>query len=283
MKGFLRMMKHEGLLPVTYYFVMAEYDSVAKKTQKAEAKEKRSEFTLNSLLGKKLRLSFTEEIRCVDCGKVTKKSFAQGSCYTCFLNLASNDMCILKPETCHHHLGTCREPEWGLANCFKKHTLYLANTSGVKVGITKENPVSKRWVDQGAMYALPVIEFSSRRDSGIVESSLAKYVADKTSWQKMIGGDSAEIDLFLKKEELLAKINLKELVKDFTIIKNPTLTEIKYPIANYPSKKVSYKLDKAKPIEDTLVGIKGQYLLFEKGVINIRSYSGYYAELEIIE
>ena len=64
------------------------------------------------------------------------------------MNLASNDLCIMRPETCHHHLGTCREPEWGLQNCFKKHTLYLANTSGIKVGITKENPVTKRWVDR---------------------------------------------------------------------------------------------------------------------------------------
>jgi hypothetical protein len=282
MKGFLRMMKHEGLLPVTYYFVMAEYPSNIKKTQKAEPKEIKSEFTVNSLLGKKLRLTFTGEIRCVDCGKSTNKSFSQGSCYSCFMNLASNDMCILRPETCHHHLGTCREPEWGLANCFKKHTLYLANTSGVKVGITKENPVSKRWVDQGAMYALPVIEFSSRKDSGTVESALAKYVADKTSWQKMIGGDSEEIDLFKKAEELLAKINIKDLVQDYTILKKQKITEIKYPIEKYPAKKVSYKPDKTKPIEDTLVGVKGQYLLFEKGVINIRSYSGYHVQVEVL-
>lgn len=282
MKGFLRMMEHEGLLPVNYYFVVAEYEAGVKKTQKSVPKEKRSEFTINSLLGKKLRLNFTEEIRCVDCGRITKKSFSQGSCYSCFMNLASNDMCILRPETCHHHLGTCREPEWGLANCFKKHTLYLANTSGIKVGITKENPVSKRWVDQGAMYALPIVEFVSRKDSGIVESTLAKYVADKTSWQKMIGGDSIEIDLIQKKEELLSKINLKELVSEFKILKNQTITKINYPILKYPVKKISYKPDKSKPIEDTLVGVKGQYLLFEKGVINLRSYSGYYVELEVI-
>ena len=281
MKGFLRMMEHEGLLPVSYYFVVAEYEAGVKKTQKSTPKEKRSEFTVNSLLGKKIKLTFTEEIRCVDCGRITKKSFSQGSCYSCFMNLASNDMCILRPETCHHHLGTCREPEWGLANCFKKHTLYLANTSGIKVGITKENPVSKRWVDQGAMYALPVLEFTSRKDSGTVESALAKYVADKTSWQKMISSDSVEIDLFSKKEELLSKINLKELVSEFKILKNQTITKINYPILKYPVKKVSYKPDKSKPIEDTLVGVKGQYLLFEKGVINLRSYSGYYVELEV--
>lgn len=276
------MMKHNGLTPVSYNFVLAEYPTGLKKTQKAEAVEVTSDFTVNSLLGKRLKLSFTGEIRCVDCGKLTNKSFNQGSCYSCFMNLASNDMCILRPETCHHHLGTCREPEWGLANCFKKHTLYLANTSGVKVGITKENPVSKRWVDQGAMFAIPVLEFSSRRDSGIIENTLAKYVADKTSWQKMISGDSVEIDLFKKRDELLSKIQVKDLVENFTLIKNPKLTEIKYPILKYPTKKVSYKPDKVKPIDDTLVGIKGQYLLFEKGVINLRSYGGYFVDIEVL-
>lgn len=282
MKGFLRMMEHEGLLPVTYYFVMANYDPSTKKNEKSKPKEVRSEFSVNSLLGKKIKLTFSDEIRCVDCGRITKKSFSQGSCYSCFMNLASNDLCIMRPETCHHHLGTCREPEWGLQNCFKKHTLYLANTSGIKVGITKENPVTKRWVDQGAMYALPVLEFSSRRDSGIVEHALSKFVSDKTAWQTMISSDSLEIDLFQKKEDLLSKIQLNDLVGSFKEIKSKEITTIKYPVLKYPLKKVSYKPDKTKPIEDTLTGIKGQYLLFEKGVINLRSYGGYYMELEVL-
>jgi hypothetical protein len=261
---------------------MAEYNPTTTKINKSEVKEYNSEFTVNSLLGKKIRLLFSEEIRCVNCGRITQKSFNQGSCYTCFMKLARNDMCILKPEICHHHLGTCREPEWGLANCFMKHTLYLANTSGVKVGITKENPVSKRWVDQGAMYALPIIEFQSRRDSGLVETALAKYIADKTFWQKMIGSDSIEIDLLQKKAELLSKINLDELVKDYKLLNDTEITQIKYPILKYPPKKFSYKPNKTKPIEDILIGVKGQYLLFEKGVINLRSFSGYYAELDVL-
>lgn len=282
MKGFLRMMKHEGLQPVTYFFVMVEYDPSTEKAQKAKPRELKSEFSVNSLLGKELKLSFTEEIRCVDCGRKIKKSFSQGSCYNCFINLASNDICILKPETCHHHLGTCREPEWGLQNCFKKHTLYLANTSGVKVGITKENPVSKRWVDQGAMYGLPILEFLSRRDSGIVENALSKYVADKTFWQKMIGGDAIEIDLLQKKNELLSKIKLEDFVDDYRLLNETEITRIQYPIISYPTKKFSYKPNKTTPIQDTLTGVKGQYLLFQNGVINLRSYSGYYMELEVL-
>ena len=132
------------------------------------------------------------------------------------------------------------------------------------------------------MFALPVIEFSSRRDSGIVENTLAKFVSDKTSWQKMISSDSIPVDLVQKKEELLAKIKLDELVQDYKVLNQTKITKIEYPIHKYPTKKVSYKPDKTKPIEDTLVGVKGQYLLFEKGVINLRSYGGYYMELEVL-
>lgn len=280
MKGYLRMMEHGGISPVQYYFTVGVYKTDGKK--KEEAVEIKSDYTLNSLLGKKLRLSFTEEIRCIDCGRVTKKSFNQGSCYSCFMNLACNDMCIMKPETCHYHLGTCREPEWGKANCFKKHTVYLANTSGVKVGITKENPVTNRWVDQGAMYAIPVVEVESRKDAGLIENYLAKFIADKTAWQKMISSDSEEIDLFKKRDELLAKISIPDFVKDFKLSNAKELVKIKYPVLKYPEKKTSYKPVKDKPIEDVLTGVKGQYLLFEKGVINLRSYGGYYVELEIL-
>ena len=130
--GYLRMLSHKEVSPVEYNLVTVDYkDDI----------EKESELALNSLIGKTMKLSFTGEIRCIHCGKKTKKSFAQGNCYPCFINLAKNDLCILKPETCHHHLGTCREPDWGLKNCFKKHTVYLANSTGIKVGITKENPI----------------------------------------------------------------------------------------------------------------------------------------------
>lgn len=281
MNGFLRMMKHQNLNMVDYQFYFANYPESKKKSEKSTPSFKLSEYKVNDLLGKKIKLNFSEEIRCVDCGKFTKKSFNQGSCFSCFSNLASNDFCILKPETCHFHLGTCREPEWGKSNCFKKHTVYLANTSGVKVGITKENPVSKRWIDQGAMYAIPILEVESRREAGLVEIEFANFVTDKTSWQKMTSSDSDEIDLVKKRAELLQKINLKNILSNFTLSKENNETKIKYPILSYPKKKISYKVSKEKPIEDTLVGIKGQYLLFENGVINLRSYEGYYLEIEI--
>ena len=65
---------------------------------------------LNPLIGKRIALEFTGAIRCIACGRVTRKSFNQGYCYPCFKSLAQCGMCILRPELCHYHEGTCREP-----------------------------------------------------------------------------------------------------------------------------------------------------------------------------
>ncbi|MEM7181776.1 MAG: DUF2797 domain-containing protein [Spirochaetota bacterium] len=273
LEGYFRKMTYEGLQPVTYFFRYATYAS--KTAQKAEATLHTAEFSLNSLLGKKIKLQLSGEIRCVDCGRKTKKSFNQGSCYSCFTKLAKNDMCILRPNTCHYNEGTCREPEWGEKNCMQKHTVYLANTSGLKVGITKEKPVANRWVDQGAMFALPILEVESRKKAGDVEAQIARFVSDKTSWQKMISTDSSECDLKADRKNLLTKAEVTE--KPLSRAKQVNIT---YPILEYPGKKKSYKPEKNGPIEDVLVGVKGQYLLFKNGVLNVRSYSGYHFQFE---
>src|SRR5210317_104304 len=84
---------------------------------------------LNELLGKHLRLEYMQNIECIHCGRKIRKSFNQGYCYPCFTSLAQCDTCIVSPEKCHYHLGTCREPEWGRANCMQPHVIYLSNTS----------------------------------------------------------------------------------------------------------------------------------------------------------
>lgn len=92
---------------------------------------------LNDYLGEPLQLEWTGGIACSHCGRATRKSFAQGHCYPCFKRLARCDTCIIKPELCHFHAGTCREPDWGQRFCFQPHIIYLANASGLKVGITR--------------------------------------------------------------------------------------------------------------------------------------------------
>lgn len=270
-EGYLRMLTHKELSPVKYSFELINYLEINKKSASGENK---TEIPLNDLIGKKICITFFDEIRCVDCGKITKKSFSGGSCFSCFMALPSNDFCILKPSECHFHKGTCRDEEWGKKYCFQKHIVYLANSTGIKVGITKENPTSKRWVDQGAIAGFPLLEVSSRLESGLLELEIAKHIPDKSSWQKLISEDSEFIDLEKKSSEILNLLDFKKFEFKPVVLKSK-VTQINYPIQSYPKKKKSLKPDFKEPIEGELIGIKGQYLLFSMGGMNIRSLAGY--------
>lgn len=229
---------------------------------------------INDLIGEKISLEFNHQIICSNCGKTIKKSYSQGYCYPCSQELARCDLCIMKPETCHHHLGTCREPQWGLDNCFTPHIIYLANSSGTKVGITRKTNIPSRWIDQGAISALPILEVDTRLKSGKIEVALKEYVNDKTNWRKMIKNEVVYIDLKKVRDEVLPKIkalstelNAKEL--------NDDIIDINYPVLEYPTIINSLNLDKTPVVSGVLLGIKGQYLILDSGVINIRKYGSY--------
>ncbi len=237
------------------------------------------ETELNPLLGKELVLRFTGEIHCVACGKLTKKSWQQGHCFPCTQKLAECDMCILKPELCHYAAGTCREPKWGEEHCLKPHVVYLANTSGLKVGITRERQVPTRWLDQGATEALPIAKVASRLDSGKVEIILSELVADKTHWQKMLKGEAAPLDLKAEAARLVGEVRerIAPFVSEFL---DGPVQRFNFPVRQYPEKVKSYNVEKTPEIRDTLVGIKGQYLIFSQGVLNVRNHAGHLIELE---
>ncbi len=241
---------------------------------------------LNPLLGKTISLKFSGNIHCMHCGRKTKKSFNQGYCYPCFITLAQCDMCIVKPEQCHFDKGTCREPDWGQTHCMQPHYVYLANSSNVKVGITRHTQIPTRWMDQGAIQALPILKVASRFLSGLVEIQIKQHVSDRTSWQKMLKNQVDKIDLNQKADEILniCKYGISEIEKQFgensiEFLNNPKVVSIQYPVLAYPLKVKSLNLDKNPEINGTLLGIKGQYLIFDVGVINIRKYGGYNMEV----
>ncbi|MGD8525181.1 MAG: DUF2797 domain-containing protein, partial [Thioalkalispiraceae bacterium] len=131
--------------------------------------------SMNKLLGSSISLRYEGEINCIACGRKTSKSFNQGYCYPCFKSLARCDTCIIKPELCHYFKGTCREPEWGEQHCMQDHFVYLANSSGIKVGITRGSQVPTRWMDQGASQALPIFRVKNRLISGQLEVILKNH------------------------------------------------------------------------------------------------------------
>ncbi|MBP6682834.1 MAG: DUF2797 domain-containing protein [Halioglobus sp.] len=237
---------------------------------------------LNQYLGRKLRLEFSGSINCVHCGRKTAKSFNQGYCYPCFKRLAQCDNCIVSPEKCHYAAGTCREPEWGEQHCMIDHIVYLANTSGLKVGITRGSQVPTRWMDQGATQALPIFRVDTRMHSGMVEMVFKRHMADKTNWQAMLRGDAEPCDLEQARLQLLATCaeEIADLQQQFglqaiSVLEAQQQTLISYPVLEYPAKVTSFNLDKSPSAGGTLLGIKGQYLIFDAGVINVRKYGGY--------
>lgn len=236
---------------------------------------------LNPFLGQTLTLSHTGNIFCTACGRKTKKSYAQGHCFPCMRKLASCDMCVMKPETCHYFEGTCREPEWGDSHCMVPHYVYLANTSGIKVGITRHTQLPTRWIDQGATQGLPILKVATRQISGLVEVALAKKVADKTNWRTMLRGDEAPLDLTAAAAQLLPEIQstIDELQLTYgadaiRVLEQP-IVDLSFPVLEYPQKIVSHNFDKNPHVSGTLLGIKGQYLIFDTGVINVRKFTGY--------
>ncbi|QLF94771.1 DUF2797 domain-containing protein [Pseudomonas sp. ABC1] len=237
---------------------------------------------LNPLIGQRLRLEYLGAIHCTHCGRRTNKSFSQGYCYPCFKKLPQCDLCIVSPEKCHHALGTCRDPQWGEDFCMTDHVVYLANSSGIKVGITRATQLPTRWLDQGASQALPILRVATRQQSGLVEDLLRSQVADRTNWRALLKGDAEPLDLPAVRENLFEQcgegiLALQQRFGLQAIQPLPTaeVLEIRYPVEAYPTKITSLDLEKTPVIEGVLRGIKGQYLILDCGVINIRKYTAY--------
>ncbi len=258
--------------------------TINEKTNKAEYQMVLDEqrVSMQPYIGQTIQLRFAGEIRCQACQRKTKKSFSGGYCFPCSQSLARCDLCFLKPETCHYEKGTCREPEWGEAVCMQEHIVYLANSSGLKVGITRIDQVPTRWIDQGATQAVPILRVKTRYQSGLVEVIFKQHVADKTDWRKMLKGGAGPINMAEKRDELMAlcRSEINELQDQFgeaaiQILPNENVTEIDYPVNTYPEKVKSQNFDKTPEIEGVLQGIKGQYFILDTGVLNIRKFSGY--------
>ena len=235
-----------------------------------------SEISLNPLINTKIKVEYTGKIFCIECGRKTNKSFNQGYCYPCFQKLQEYFTCLIHPEKCRCNSG----------DCLQDHIIYLANSSGLKVGITRATQVPTRWIDQGATQALAIMRVRNRLQSGILEVMFKEYVADKTNWRGMLKGVADPLNLNHEASLLINKCRnqIKEYEEEFgsfgiSILNGVDAVDVTYPIEKYPEKVISYNFDKEPQIEDKLVGIKGQYLIFEHGVINLRKYSGYEVRL----
>ena len=254
-EGVLTKMQTEFANPIQYYLVFEN-----------------SFLSLNQLLGKSMEINFVG-YQCLNCGK-KKKIFRQGFCYDCFMSSASAGDWIMKPELSTAHLDIeDRDLEYEKRVQLQPHIVYLALSSEVKVGVTRETQVPTRWIDQGAIQAIPIVEVPNRYLAGITEVALKNHYADKTNWQKMLKNDVPIVDL-LKEKASLKDLIPKE-VQDFYYPEKVNLYELHYPVLQFPTKVNSLNLDKSPNFSGILTGIKGQYLMFEDGtVFNVRTFEG---------
>lgn len=233
---------------------------------------------INQLLGKNIQIQF-EKYQCLNCG-ANKKIFRQGFCYDCFQETPRAGDWIMKPELSKAHLDEeDRDLAYEKKVQLQPHIVYLANSSSVKVGVTRKSQVPTRWIDQGAHEAIQILETPNRYLAGIAEVALKDYVADKTNWRNMLKNDIQDEDLEAKASEL--KPHLPDEVKAY-ILENEKEFSIEFPVEKYPIKVKTLNLEKNPVFEGKLVGVKGQYLIFENDVVfNVRNSEGFYVKISI--
>ena len=260
--------------------VIRKLVSEHKKTIEYSLPLSDDKLSLNELVGKKISLVHTGAKFCIKTNAPLKKTYGQGYSWDAFITAPECDQCIVKPELCHFAKGTCRDEAWGEAHCMQPHIIDLSVTSGLKIGITRKTQIPTRWVDQGASFAIKICEVKNRLTSGLIETEIAKEMSDKTNWRAMLKNEYPEIDLLKSKKEILQKH--ADLFKKYNVkILEDEVFEFTYPVETYPTKVSSLNFDKNPEILGKLMGIKGQYLIFDSGVINMRKFQGYEVNLTV--
>ena len=232
-------------------------------------------YPLTSKVGQIVNIKYTGKITCVECGRNIKKTYSGGYCFPCTRDLPENDICSVRPEKCQHDKGNEADREFYKKYCNIDHYVYLSQTSGVKVGITRHYNIPGRWSEQGAVKALMIAKVPRRLLSDQIEIVLAKKISDKTNWRKMLLGKIEDVDFSTVREKMIRCIP-----REFSqyALHEDEVQSFTYPVQSVPLKISSHNLDKEGEFTEKMTGIKGQYLIFENRVINLRKYSGYHME-----
>ena len=234
---------------------------------------------LNQLIGRTISMKFAG-YECLNCG-LDKEIYRQGFCRSCFFEIPQAADWIMRPELSKAHLDEeDRDLEYEKKVQLQPHVVYLANSSNVKVGVTRKSQVPTRWIDQGAHEAIEIVEVPNRYLAGITEVALKEHVSDKTNWRTMLKNDIVDENLVEWRERL--KTSIPDEAKDYFIESN-TETNLEFPVTKYPVKPKSLNLSKTPEYTGKLVGIKGQYLIFEDDtVFNVRSNEGLVVGIDVI-
>jgi len=261
-QGVLKKMETEFGQPIQYFLVF-ENDFL----------------NINQLLNKTISIQFIKH-ECLHCGQ-DKPIYRQGFCKNCFFDIPQAADWIMRPELSTAHLNKeDRDLEYEKRAQLQPHIVYLANSSNIKVGVTRKNQVPTRWIDQGAHEAIEIVEVPNRYLAGITEVALKEHVSDKTNWRKMLKNEIVDESLEEWKQKLRAYI--PEEAQDY-FIENNHETHVEFPVLHYPEKPKSLNIEKEQEFVGKLVGIKGQYLIFkDQTVFNIRANEGLVVQIGLI-
>lgn len=229
---------------------------------------------MNYLLGRQISVEFLDQKICASCGNQFMDLFRMGFCRECFFSSPMAGESILRPElsTAHEDIED-RDLAFEKSYQLQNHIVYLANSGGLKVGVTRHNQKLNRWIDQGASSAIVLAETTNRYEAGMIEVSLKEHLSDKTVWQKMLKNEDPVVDLLAEKEKAAGHLG-SEWQK--FVSEDNEVYRLNYPVLHYPTKVKSINLDKDSGIKAKLQGIRGQYLIFEGGAaLNVRSHTGY--------
>ncbi|MCL6442825.1 MAG: DUF2797 domain-containing protein [Alicyclobacillus sp.] len=239
------------------------------------------EADLAACLGRDIRIEWLGQKSCIHCGKHVKKLYQNGYCFPCVTTLAECDLCIVKPHTCHFHLGTCRDETFAEEHCMIPHYVYLAVSSSVKVGLTRKGRERIRWIDQGASAATLIAEFPTRKAAGEFEMAVAEFLPDKTDWRRMLTSDSIpDVDLHEVKDMVMKRVD--PVYQPYLLQDTTEVYHFSYPRTHgFQVVLKPLSLDKTPVITGRLQGMKGQYLLLDTGVLNVKRWAGYEVQVSI--
>ncbi|MBD0778236.1 DUF2797 domain-containing protein [Maribacter sp. ANRC-HE7] len=260
-EGVLRKMQTEMGQPIQYYMLFKD-----------------NFLNVNQVLNREIQIDFIK-YECLNCGR-DLPIFRQGFCKSCFFETPSAGDWIMRPELSTAHLDKeDRDLAYEKKAQLQPHIVYLANSSNIKVGVTRKSQVPTRWIDQGAHEAIEIVEVPNRYLAGITEVALKDHIGDKTNWRKMLTNTIDDEDLITWRDKLRPYIP-EEAAQYF--IENNHETHMAFPVLEYPEKVKSLNLTKTPSYKGVLKGIKGQYLIFEDNtVFNVRSSEGYYVSIRI--
>lgn len=260
-EGVLKKMQTEIGNPIQYYML---FDS--------------DFLNINQVLDKNIKIEFIK-FQCLNCGN-DRPIYRQGFCKSCFFEIPSAGDWIMRPELSTAHLDQeDRDLAYEKKVQLQPHIVYLANSSNVKVGVTRKGQIPTRWIDQGAHEAIEIVEVPNRYLAGITEVALKDYVGDKTNWRTMLTNTVVNENLLEWREKL--KLYIPEEALPY-YLENKIETQLEFPVLQYPSKVKSLNLSKTPSFKGKLKGIKGQYLIFEDNtVFNVRGSEGYYVGITV--